>query len=217
LGNHMSYTKHHKKQSKERILESASQLFCRFGYEKVSISQVMKLARMTHGAFYAHFDSKEALYKTSLVNVLKRNKTNRLAKSPFSINHLMELANNLSNLRTTPAQGGPSPENILFNEIGNDSDEIKSVYETSYLSILKLLETRIMALKKLKQLPNVQTAEHVKETSRVILATMVGAVAIAKSIQSDEERQLLLLSAQNQILSLLGDKSYTERFAAPIV
>ena len=70
----------------------------------------------------------------------------------------------------------------------------------SYHSILKLLETRIKALRKLKQLPNVKSFEHVKETSRVILATMVGAVAIAKSIQSDEERQLLLLSAQKQIL-----------------
>ena len=213
----MSYTKHHKKQSKERILESASQLFCQFGYQKVSISQVMKLARMTHGAFYAHFESKEALYKTSLVNVLQQNRTNRLAKSPFSINHLMELVNNLSNLRTMPTRGKPSPENILFNEIGNDSDEIKDVYEKSYHSILKLLETRIKALRKLRQVPNVRSSEGVKETSRVILATMVGAVAIAKSIQSDEERQLLLLSAQNQILSLLGDSNHMEQYATPIV
>jgi len=212
----MSYTKHHKKQSKERILESASQLFCQFGYEKVSISQVMKLARMTHGAFYAHFESKEALYKTSLVNVLQRNQSKRLAKSPFSINHLMELVNNLSNLRTKPTRDRPSPENILFNEIGNDSDEIKGMYEKSYHSILKLLETRIKALRKLKQVPNVKSAEHVKETSRVILATMVGAVAIAKSIQSDEERQLLLLSAQNQILSLLGGTHHMEQYATPI-
>ena len=212
----MSYTKHHKKQSKERILESASQLFCQFGYEKVSISQVMKLARMTHGAFYAHFESKEALYKTSLVNVLKRNRTNRLAKSPFSINHLMELVNNLINLRTRPTQGDPSPENILFNEIGNDSAEIKNVYEKSYHSILKLLETRIKALRKLKQVPNVQSPDNVKETSRVILATMVGAVAISKSIQNDDERQLLLVSAQNQILTLLGGSTHMKQYATPI-
>ncbi|RVU84161.1 TetR/AcrR family transcriptional regulator [Leucothrix sargassi] len=213
----MSYTKHHKKQSKERILESASQLFCQFGYDKVSISQVMKLARMTHGAFYAHFESKEALYKTSLVNVLQRNRTNRLAKSPFSINHLMALVNNLSNLRACPTNGSsPSPENILFNEIGNESAEIKGVYEKSYHSILKLLETRIRALRKLHQVPNVKSPESVKETSRVILATMVGAVAIAKSIQSDEERQLLLLSAQNQILTLLGGNHHVERYATPI-
>ena len=213
----MSYTKHHKKQSKERILESASQLFCQFGYDKVSISQVMKLARMTHGAFYAHFESKEALYKTSLVNVLQRNRTNRLAKSPFSINHLMALVNNLCNLSTRSTKGDPSPESILFNEIGNESTEIKSMYEKSYHSILKLLETRIRALRKLKQLPNVKSPESVKETSRVILATMVGAVAIAKSIQNDEERQLLLISAQNQILNLLGGSTHMKQYATPIV
>ncbi|BCE03792.1 TetR/AcrR family transcriptional regulator [Marinicellulosiphila megalodicopiae] len=212
----MSYKKHHKKQSKERILESASQLFCQFGYKKVSISQVMKLARMTHGAFYAHFESKEALYKTSLVDVLQRNRSNRLAKSPFTINHLMELVNNLTNLRAIPKKSNPSPENVLFNEIGNESNEIKGLYEKSYHSLLTLLEKRIKALKKLKQLPNIKSPEHVKGTSRVILAIMVGAVAIAKSIQSDTERQILLLAAQNQVLSLLGDSNYIEQYITPL-
>lgn len=213
----MPHTKQRKKQSKERILESASQLFCQFGYEKVSISQVMELARMTHGAFYAHFESKEALYKTSFKTVLKRSQSKRLAKAPFSVNHLMQLVNNLLNLRTLPTQSRPSPENILFNEIGNDSAEIRNVYQTSYLSILTLLERRIKALQKLKQTPKVASPEHVKETSRVILATMIGAVSIAKSIPSEEERQLILLSAQNHILGLLGDTNYMQRYATPVL
>ena len=49
----MPYSTDHKAKSKERILQSATKLFCRYGFEKVSISQVMKLAKMTHGAFYA--------------------------------------------------------------------------------------------------------------------------------------------------------------------
>ena len=56
----MPYSPDHKSKSKERILASATELFGRFGFDKVSINQVMKLARMTHGAFYAHFESKEA-------------------------------------------------------------------------------------------------------------------------------------------------------------
>ncbi|MGB1011671.1 MAG: TetR/AcrR family transcriptional regulator [Thiolinea sp.] len=212
----MSYTKHHKKQSKERILECASQLFCQFGYEKVSIKQVMKLARMTHGAFYAHFESKEALYKTSFLTVLKRTQSKRLAKAPFSVNHLMQLVNNLQNLRASESRDHPSPENVLFNEIGSDSEEIRTVYEKSYLSILKLLETRITALRRLRQAPKITSPESVRNTSRVILATMIGAVAIAKSIQSEEERQQVLMAAQNHILSLLGDHTYIEQHAAPV-
>ena len=142
----MPYPLDHKSKSKERILTSATELFCRFGFDKVSINQVMELARMTHGAFYAHFESKEALYKASFLKTLKATSACRLAKAPLSISHLTQLVSNLLNLRTLSGQNRPSPENFLFNEIGSDSAEIKSLYEKSYISILKLLEKRIIAL-----------------------------------------------------------------------
>lgn len=200
----MPYTLEHKTQSKERILQSAIELFCRFGFNKVSISEVMKLARMTHGAFYAHFESKEALYKASLLETIKNSRAGRLAKGPFTINHLTKLVSNLLNLRTLSEQARPSPENILFNEIGSDSLEMKSLYEKSYLSILKLLEKRITALSKLKKVPCVLNQAVVTEKSRAILAAVVGAVAIARSIQSEEEINRVLNAAQNQILTILG-------------
>ncbi|MCP4488562.1 MAG: TetR/AcrR family transcriptional regulator [Gammaproteobacteria bacterium] len=200
----MPYTLEHKIRTKQRILESATELFCRFGFDKVSISQVMKLAKMTHGAFYAHFESKEALYKASFLQTLNGSSTGRLAKAPFSIKHLTELASNLLNLRTLSEQSRPSPENILFNEIGSDSREIRQLYEKSYLGVLKILEKRITALGKLKKQPFAQSQCSISEKSRAILASLVGAVAIARSIQSEEERRCILHAAQNQILQSLG-------------
>lgn len=200
----MPYTAEHKLKSKERILLSATELFCRFGFDKVSISQVMKLAKMTHGAFYAHFESKEALYKASFLQTLNGSSTGRLAKAPFSMKHLTQLASNLLNLRALSEKSRPSPENILFNEIGSDSVEIRQLYETSYLGVLKILEKRIMALSKLKRISFAPNQETIAENSRAILASLVGAVAIAKSIQSEEERHRILSAAQNQILTMLG-------------
>ncbi len=200
----MPYTAEHKSKSKERILQSATELFCRSGFDKVSISQVMKLARMTHGAFYAHFESKEALYKASFLQTLQSSRTGRLAKGPFSINHLTQLVSNLLNLRAYSEQARPSPENILFNEISSDNLEIRNLYEKSYLSILKLMERRIKALSKLKKVPFVANQKTITEKSRAILAALVGAVAIAKSIQNDNEIHRVLTAAQNQILSILG-------------
>ncbi|MCP4431974.1 MAG: TetR/AcrR family transcriptional regulator [Gammaproteobacteria bacterium] len=200
----MPYTAEHKLKSKERILLSATELFCRFGFDKVSINQVMKLAKMTHGAFYAHFESKEALYKASFLQTLDGSTSGRLAKAPFSINHLTQLASNLLNLRALSEQSRPSPENILFNEIGSDSAEIRQLYEKSYLSILKILEKRITALCKLKKLSLARNQATIADRSRVILASLVGAVAIAKSIQSEEERCRILSAAQDQILIMLG-------------
>jgi len=45
----------------ERIVKEASRLFRERGFENVSVGEVMKAACLTHGAFYAHFDSKEEL------------------------------------------------------------------------------------------------------------------------------------------------------------
>ena len=199
----MPYTLEHKTRSKERILESATELFCRFGFDKVSINQVMKLAKMTHGAFYAHFESKEALYKASFLQTLNGSSTGRLSKAPFSIQHLTQIASNLLNLRALSEHSRPSPENMLFNEIASDRAEIRSLYEKSYLGVLKILEKRIIALSKLNKIC-IPTQTSVAEKSRAMLAVLVGAVAIAKSIQSEDERQLILTAAQNQILTMLG-------------
>jgi TetR/AcrR family transcriptional regulator, transcriptional repressor for nem operon len=50
-----------KQKSYRRIVEAASRLMREHGIEATSVSDVMKAADMTHGGFYRHFDSKEAL------------------------------------------------------------------------------------------------------------------------------------------------------------
>ena len=200
----MPYSKEHKSRSKDRILKSATELFCRYGFDKVSISQIMKLARMTHGAFYAHFESKEALYNASVFETIKRSRANRLVKGPFSIKHLTALVTDYLNLRDNRQQAEPGPEAILFNDIGSDNLEIRKLYEKSYQNLRELLETRINALCKLGKLPFAPDSETVAEKSRAILASLVGAVAIAKSIPHEEEQQNVLQTAQKQIFAILG-------------
>lgn len=55
-----TYAKH------ERIVKEASRLFRKRGFENVTVAQVMKAAGLTHGAFYAHFASKEELQKAAV-------------------------------------------------------------------------------------------------------------------------------------------------------
>lgn len=200
----MPYSKAHKTKTRERILTSATELFCRYGFDKVSISQVMSLARMTHGAFYAHFESKEALFKASLSEMFNRTRATRLAKAPLSLKHLTQLVNNYLTLRELSDKSVPGPEVVLFNEIGSERKEIRELYEESYLGLLKILETRITALARLNKIQIAVDTAAVSERARAILAAMVGAVAIAKSIQSEEERRRVLTAAQNQVLTLLG-------------
>ncbi|MDB5854692.1 MAG: Transcriptional regulator, TetR family [Herminiimonas sp.] len=48
-------------QNRERIVLAASEAFRERGFDGVSVSEVMQRAGMTHGGFYGHFASKDAL------------------------------------------------------------------------------------------------------------------------------------------------------------
>jgi TetR/AcrR family transcriptional regulator, transcriptional repressor for nem operon len=51
----------------ERIVKEASRLFRERGFENVTVGEVMKAAGLTHGAFYAHFGSKQELQEAAVV------------------------------------------------------------------------------------------------------------------------------------------------------
>jgi TetR/AcrR family transcriptional repressor of nem operon len=200
----MPYPKSHKEKSKLRILDAALELFSSHGFAKVSISQIMKSAKMTHGAFYTHFESKEALYSASFLQTLKGSQSARLVKAPLSVTHLIALVTSYWSLRELETKGQPGPEMILFNEIGNENTKVKTLFNASYDSLKKMLETRITALNRLKKLPFEPNREVVSEKARAVLALLVGAVTIAKVIPHEQERRKILEAAQKQILAMLG-------------
>lgn len=47
--------------SRERIVDAASRLFRAHGLDGISVADVMGDAGLTHGGFYSHFESKDAL------------------------------------------------------------------------------------------------------------------------------------------------------------
>src|SRR6516225_11386102 len=49
-----------------RIVDKASRLFRKRGFSNVSLAEIMKATGLTHGPFYNHFDSKEALMAESV-------------------------------------------------------------------------------------------------------------------------------------------------------
>jgi TetR/AcrR family transcriptional regulator, transcriptional repressor for nem operon len=78
--------------SHERIVEAASRDLRRAGFEGVNVAGVMKTAGLTHGGFYAHFDSRDALLAEAIVRASEhaaeaiKNQVNSLqdaAISPF--------------------------------------------------------------------------------------------------------------------------------------
>ncbi|MFE4607544.1 TetR family transcriptional regulator [Streptomyces niveus] len=54
-------SKEQAQENRRRIVDTASRLFREQGTAGVSVADLMKAAGLTHGGFYKHFDSKEAL------------------------------------------------------------------------------------------------------------------------------------------------------------
>jgi TetR/AcrR family transcriptional regulator, transcriptional repressor for nem operon len=50
-----------KEASHERIVQAAARAIRRSGYDGTGVAEIMKEAGLTHGAFYAHFESREAM------------------------------------------------------------------------------------------------------------------------------------------------------------
>src|SRR5579864_508237 len=58
----MPYPAGHRASVRKAIIESARRLFNRYGFENVSLNQIMAGAGLTHGGFYSYFKSKSDLY-----------------------------------------------------------------------------------------------------------------------------------------------------------
>jgi TetR/AcrR family transcriptional repressor of nem operon len=64
----MKVSRQQVQQNRQRILDAAASLFRERGPKAVSVVEVMQAAGLTHGAFYGHFDSKDALILEALAH-----------------------------------------------------------------------------------------------------------------------------------------------------
>lgn len=61
--------------NRERIVEAGSRLFRDKGFDGVGVDAVMKAAGLTHGGFYGHFASKQALMAEATARAIDRSLT----------------------------------------------------------------------------------------------------------------------------------------------
>lgn len=66
----MPYTPEHKQKTRTRIVQAARKLFNIHGFEAVSINDIMAEAGLTHGGFYKHFSTKDALYHEAVLEFI---------------------------------------------------------------------------------------------------------------------------------------------------
>src|SRR5215468_5779893 len=115
----MRYSAEHKRETRERILQTASRHFRRGG-KGVAIADLMSKLKLTHGGFYKHFDSKEELLTEAIRNAfdeIQARFAERVSKAKPGT-ELRTLIENYLSLEHCANPGEGCPMAALATEIG---------------------------------------------------------------------------------------------------
>lgn len=185
----MRYGTEHKANSRQRILQAASQQVRRQGPGKVAVAEVMSAAGLTHGAFYAHFASKEALVAEA-VDTMFGDAQRRvgglaeaLADDAGDVRAALRdhLASYLSpRHRDEPERGCPLP--ALSAEMARSNGQARA----TFVQGLERMTARIDAA-----LARIGRDEPAAD-ARTVVAQMVGAVTLARAVGSGAQSDAIL-------------------------
>jgi TetR/AcrR family transcriptional repressor of nem operon len=65
------YPADHKRETRERVLAEAAEQIRAHGPQGIGVAEIMKRAGLTHGGFYAHFKSKDALVAAAIAKMFE--------------------------------------------------------------------------------------------------------------------------------------------------
>jgi TetR/AcrR family transcriptional repressor of nem operon len=176
----------------ERILDAASRAIRRAGHTGASVAEVMKEAGLTHGGFYAHFDSREKMVASAIAHAGLQSSTSlrqsmalleKKGRSPFRA--LVETY--LSPAHMSALETGCVVA-ALSSEMPRQTDEVRQAASERVTALIRLVGSVLPP-----------DADH--GLASHIASTMVGALQLARALGGAEGEALLeanrrLLTAQ---------------------
>ena len=187
----MSRTPNSRKQeTHERIVDVAARAIRRHGYAGVGVADVMKEAGLTHGGFYAHFDSRDALLVEALERAgrqsgeaVTRALERRAARGVSAFRALVEAYlgdEHLASLETG------CPVAALACDMPRQSDAVR---EASAARVRRLVAGVQSAL------PHASRA-----TASVVAGTLVGTLQLARALGANADGRALLSAARKALV-----------------
>jgi TetR/AcrR family transcriptional regulator, transcriptional repressor for nem operon len=162
----------------DRIVKEASRLFRERGFENVTVGEVMKAAGLTHGAFYAHFASKQELQEAAVaygqavsLGRVQRSNTNK-GKRSYADRYLSPWH------RDNPGDGCTMA--ALGQEVARSTPELKGVFERG--------------LKEYLSAKSGDWKEAIFQT-----AAMIGGVVLARAVQNPQFSDKILMSVRQKL------------------
>jgi TetR/AcrR family transcriptional repressor of nem operon len=170
----MRYVEDHRRQTHSRIVENASYGLRQKGANGLSVVDLMKLAGLTHGGFYNHFDSRAALVEEAIAFAMDQmtERWKKLARGKVNGERFEALiADYLSpRHRDDPKHGCALP--ALAADVARSSPSERRAFAFK-------LEKMIDAFVEL--LPD-EAPEQARQIATGALATMVGSIVLSRAV-----------------------------------
>ena len=171
-----------KYRSHGRIVASAARLFRQNGIEGASGADVMRDAGMTHGGFYKHFDSKDALLVAALEQAFEETFERLGPELPHAEAAVVSSAFQAFYLSdghvASPSIGCPIA--ALGNDVARGAELLKARFGAGVRRIVSRLARGVAGSQRARQ------ARAMRQ-----IAMMAGAVMIARASDPDTAREML--------------------------
>ena len=177
----------------ERIVEVASRAVRRNGCAGVGVADVMKQAGLTHGGFYAHFDSREAMLaeaveragRDGMAAMDQRIEARRQARGGSALRALVELYLSEAHLAGTEA-------GCVVAALGSELPrQAPAVVQTGAARVRDLIDLVRRTLA-----PGAPA-----EQAMVIAGTLVGTLQLARALGADAQGPAMLAAAREALLT----------------
>ena len=188
----MRYSREHKLETHARIVKKASVRLREKGAHGIGVADLMKDAGLTHGGFYAHFDSREALVIEAFTHAMDRatERWRKLVEQAPPEKRLAMIVNTyLTPLhRDDPGHGCSIP--ALGAEIARESPKTRRAFAGRLEQMIDTLAA---------QLPGVPRKAARKQAMAAI-ATMMGTLVLARVAGSGDFSDELLGAGRDAVL-----------------
>jgi TetR/AcrR family transcriptional repressor of nem operon len=188
----MRFEKGHKAATRQRIVETAARKFRKEGIAAVGIAGLMAEAGLTHGGFYAHFESKEALVREAVGAALDetRARMDRAAEAQAGIEGLIRRYLRPTH-RDTPERGCAIA--TLAAEIARHDPATRAAFGARVDAFLSRLEDH---------LPPALDAPDKRRRAIGILSVLLGALQLSRVLVNEEASDEILQSGIEAALRL---------------
>jgi TetR/AcrR family transcriptional regulator, transcriptional repressor for nem operon len=191
-------TRSKKEETRERILRAAARAIRKHGYEGVGVADVMKEAGLTHGGFYAHFESRDALLAAAADQAGAEsieNLTRGIAAAKPGQELLALIDAYLSDRHVAAAeQGWGCAIAAAGSEVPRQQAEVRRVASRRIKDLVGLIE---------RQFPEWgRGAAH--DQAMGIAATVVGAVVLARAVDDAQLSNRIRKAARELIRAAAG-------------